>query len=327
MTTRRLLLAAAVCAWLPATYAQGCDRDGVQFQVLGSGGPELQGRRAGTSYLLWIDGAARVLIDFGSGAALRFGESGARGADLDVLLFSHLHIDHTSDFPALVKSTWFENRTRVLPIYGPGGNKHMPSTVSMVRELFDPTRGVYRYLGTLLSPIKRDGFRLEPHDVRERPPKIGLPKRDDDDVLAVFSNERVKVTAIHVTHAEIPALAWRIEAAGKSVVVSGDASGDADQLVKLARDADLLVAHNAVPESAVGVEARLHMRPSMIGEIARGAAVKQLVLSHRMLRTLGNEEETLAQIGKHYSGPTTFASDLDCFAPVQALGAAEAGGR
>jgi hypothetical protein len=37
-------------------------------------------------------------------------------------------------------------------------------------------------------------------------------------------------------------------------------------------------------------------------------------LSHRMLRTLGKEEQTLAEIKKRYAGPVTFANDLDCFA-------------
>jgi ribonuclease BN (tRNA processing enzyme) len=75
----------------------------------------------------------------------------------------------------------------------------------------------------------------------------------------------------------------------------------------------LFIAHNAVPEGATGVERRLHMPPSVIGEIADNAHVKSLVLSHRMLRTLGKEAETEAEIRKHYSGPITFANDLDCF--------------
>jgi hypothetical protein len=37
------------------------------------------------------------------------------------------------------------------------------------------------------------------------------------------------------------------------------------------------------------------------------------VLSHRMLRSLGHEEETLSIIARSYAGPVTFANDLDCF--------------
>jgi ribonuclease BN (tRNA processing enzyme) len=60
----------------------------------------------------------------------------------------------------------------------------------------------------------------------------------------------------------------------------------------------------------------LHMPPSVIGQIAQQANVKQLVLSHRLLRTLGKEAQTLSEIRKSFSGPVTFANDLDCY-PVE----------
>jgi ribonuclease BN (tRNA processing enzyme) len=86
--------------------------------------------------------------------------------------------------------------------------------------------------------------------------------------------------------------------------------------VKAWYSADLFIAHNAVPEGAVGIERRLHMPPSVIGQIAENAHVKSLVLSHRMLRTLGKENQTQSEIKKRYSGPIEFANDLDCF-PVR----------
>jgi ribonuclease BN (tRNA processing enzyme) len=55
------------------------------------------------------------------------------------------------------------------------------------------------------------------------------------------------------------------------------------------------------------------MPPSVIGQIAQEAQVKRLVLSHRMLRTLGKEEQSLSEIRKNFSGPVAFANDLDCF--------------
>jgi ribonuclease BN (tRNA processing enzyme) len=57
----------------------------------------------------------------------------------------------------------------------------------------------------------------------------------------------------------------------------------------------------------------LHMPPSAIGRIAAEEKVRQLVLSHRMNRSLGREEETLALIRKSYDGPVHFADDLQCF--------------
>jgi ribonuclease BN (tRNA processing enzyme) len=118
---------------------------------------------------------------------------------------------------------------------------------------------------------------------------------------------------VRVVHGASPALAWRVEIGGKRIVFSGDTTGEGDGLTQLARNADLFVAHNAVPEGATGVERRLHMPPSVIGTIAANAQVKQLVLSHRMLRTLGKEAETKAEIERRFSGPIAFANDLDCF--------------
>jgi ribonuclease BN (tRNA processing enzyme) len=100
------------------------------------------------------------------------------------------------------------------------------------------------------------------------------------------------------------------------IVFSGDTNGEGAGLVQLATNADLFIAHNAVPEGALGVERNLHMPPSVIGQISAEARVKHLVLSHRMLRTLGKEEQTQSEIKKRFSGPLDFANDLDCF-PVK----------
>jgi len=292
------------CHVLSSAAAQSCGSHGVAVQVLGSGGPELQDKRASSSYLVWENGQARVLIDAGGGSALRFGESGAQMSQLDVILFTHFHVDHSADFPTLVFSSWFEDRNRPLPIYGPPGNDFMPSTTEFVSDLFSD-HGVYGYLSELFVPGEKGSYKLQPHNViaGETP-------------VAVFHKGDLSASAVRVIHGGVPALAWRVEIAGKDIVFSGDTNGEGGGLVRLAMNADLFVAHNAVPEGAVGVERRLHMPPSVIGQIAGDAHVKSLVLSHRMLRTLGKEEQTQSEIRKRYSGPLAFANDLDCF-PVK----------
>src|ERR1700760_416075 len=131
-----------------SSRAQPCGGEGVAVQVLGSGGPELQDKRASSSYLVWQNGRARVLVDAGGGSALRFGESGAQMSQLDVVLFTHFHIDHSADFPTLVFSSWFEDRDRPLPVYGPPGNDFMPSATTFLSDLFSD-HGVYGYLSEL----------------------------------------------------------------------------------------------------------------------------------------------------------------------------------
>lgn len=51
-----------------AQAAQSCRSAGVWLQVLGSGGPELTDGRASSSYLVWQDGRARILVDMGPGS-------------------------------------------------------------------------------------------------------------------------------------------------------------------------------------------------------------------------------------------------------------------
>jgi len=301
-----LIIAAVLLASNPSpSTAQSCGASGIAVQVLGSGGPESQDKRASTSYLVWDNGIARVILDAGGGSALRFGESGAQMSMVDVFLFSHFHVDHSSDFPALVFSSWFEDRNRPLPVYGPSGNEYMPSTTEFVRDLFNDPHGAWRYLSDLTGPAKAGTYTLEPHNV--------APATKP---LMVFRDPHLALYAVSVVHGAFPALAWRVEIGGKRIVFSGDTDGNGEGLPELAMNADLFVAHNAVPEGATGVERRLHMPPSVIGAIAARAHVKQLVLSHRMLRTLGKEDQTQTEIRRSYSGPLAFANDLDCF-PLQ----------
>jgi phosphoribosyl 1,2-cyclic phosphodiesterase len=159
------------CAFVRAADAQTCGREGVAVQVLGSGGPELQDKRASSSYLVWQDGQARVLVDAGGGSALRFGESGAKMSQLDVILFTHFHIDHSVDFPALIFSSWFEDRNRPLPVYGSTGDSEFPSTIDFVHAFFNGRNGIYRYLSVVLVPEEKGGYELQPHNVVGNPPR------------------------------------------------------------------------------------------------------------------------------------------------------------
>jgi ribonuclease BN (tRNA processing enzyme) len=268
----------------------------VALQVLGSGGPESGDRRASSAYIIWIDGKSKIVIDFGGGAALRFEEARAKIEDIDVILLTHLHVDHTADLPALLKSSFFTRASGKLHIFGPDRNSVMPDTEDFVDRLFKNSDGAWQYLGDHLDG--RASLQLKAHS-------IGNTKN----IKTIYRSGLVRIDAVSVHHGSIPAIAYRVYVASKSVTFSGDMNGEYHTLEKLAKSADILVAHNAVPQSAKGVAANLHMRPSTIGEIASKAKVKKLILSHRMLRTLGKERQTKKQIQKHYKGTIKFAND------------------
>lgn len=287
---------------LPTSLAAAidCHEQGVWLQVLGSGGPEINDGRASSGYLVWQDGHARILVDMGSGSLSRFEQSKASINDLDVVLLSHLHADHSNDLPALIKSSFFTGRDRDLPLYGPTGNDLMPSTTSFVDKLFG-VKGAFRYLNNFLDGT--GSYRLLPFNVDVM----------SKDIVTIVDNNRYQISAIPVDHGPIPSIAWRVDINGKSLVFSGDMSNKKDVLRRLAKQVDILVAHHAIAEKANPIARNLHMPPSEIGRIAAKAAVKRLVLSHRMKRTLGKEKESLSIIGESYKGTVVFANDLQCF--------------
>jgi len=281
--------------------AVSCQSLPLGLQVLGSGGPELDDHRASSGYLVWRHGKAQVLIDLGPGSLLRYDQGGARFEDLRVILLTHLHVDHSADLPGLLKGAYFTERAGELPLFGPTGNERFPATREFVKELFGTGNSAYRYLGDTLTG--EENFHLVAHDV----------SAEGDQPATVLDDRRFRLSAVPVHHGPVPALAWRVDIAGHSVVVSGDMNGDRHTLETLAAGADLLVAHHAVPEDASGVARQLHMPPSVIGRIAATAKVKRLVLSHRMQRTLGREAESQQIIRRHYKGPVDFAEDGTCY--------------
>ena len=268
----------------------------VSLQVLGSGGPESGDKRASSAYVIWIDGKSKVLVDFGGGASLRFEEVNAQIADLDVILLTHLHVDHTADLPALLKSSFFTGASGKLHIYGPEDNDFMPSTKSFILRLFKEGKGAWQYLGDHLNGDAR--LQLKVHNVNE-----------SKKTKVIYAQNGIKISAVSVHHGIIPTLAYRVDVGKKSITFSSDMNGDYHTLETLAKHTNILVAHNAVPKDARGVSAQLHMTPNIIGQIAAKAKPKKLVLSHRMLRTLGKESQTKSEIRKYYKGSLKFAND------------------
>ena len=277
--------------WLLATTLSF--GSGVSLQVLGSGGPEIDGR-ASSSYVLWIDGKARALIDSGSGSMLGFEKSGAKLEDLEAVFISHLHIDHVVDLPSYIKAGYFSRRSQRLPIYGPTGNRSFPSMREFLQLSFGE-KGLYRYMSDVLTP-QSDSFEIVAHDLQNQNPQH-----------LKFKTFSVDWVSVH--HGIVPALAFRFVIGNKSLVISGDTSNTKGTLIGILKNTDLFVAHHAVSEHAHPFALSLHMNPSNIGQLSQKAGVKKLLLSHRMRRTIGKEKKSLKAIRTYYKGKVVFAED------------------
>lgn len=272
----------------------------IKLQILGAGGPEINDGLASSSYLVWINDKARVLVDAGGGSSLNFEKSGANFNDLQVVLLSHFHVDHSAAIPVYLMAGYFTGRDTPLPLFGPVAGDNFPSTEAFIAALIsDKQASVYPYLSDNLYQQASTDFLVLPHSVEA-----------ENKVWQKYINENISIKAIAVHHGSIPALAWRVESGQCSITFSGDMNGSSGHLPKLAKNTDILVAHNAIPQQASASEKWLHMTPQKIGEIAQQAQVKKLILSHFMLRTINRKQQSKRFIRKAYKGKIIEAKEL-----------------
>lgn len=306
---RRLLIQSSVlliglCCFSTTFAFAGCSTEdnAVFVQVLGSGGPELTDKRASSSYLIWHNGKAKLLVDVGSGSMFNFELTDAKLNDIEAVMLSHLHVDHTADIPAFIKASFFSDRNKDLLLWGPSGNQLMPATTDFIDRLF-ARKGAYPYLSSYLTG--NDTFQILANNVaiNAKQPVI------------VARTPHYTLSALPVTHGSIPALAWKVSISNKVLVFSGDTNGVENGLVPFTKDANLFIAHHAIPEGTTGVARQLHMPPSKIGQIAKAAKIKQLLLSHHMNRSLNDIKQSKNRIQEQYAGPLHFAKDLACYKP------------
>ena len=307
MRTRALTVAVlGVCAALAhpalATDAPPCGDSGVWIQILGAGGPELDDSKGAASYVVWLDDHARLLVDAGPGASLRFDQIGARFEDLDAIVLTHLYADHSADFPSFIDGSRFLQRDRPLTVLGPEGNEEFPDTKTFVERMIG-RNGAYPYLADFLSRRPSSGYRLRVWNV----PAKGRQR------WAGFGSDHLRLAAIPVHHGGVPSLAWRVEAAGKSIVFTGGFSNQKDLIASFAKDVDALVVSHAVPETARRADREWYAVPSKLGRVAARANARMMVLGHRTNPTRGRESQSLAAIETQFLGPVIFADDLECW--------------
>jgi len=276
--------------------AQSCMANPIAVQILGSGGPAINRDRASTSYLVWVGAQAKVLVDMGGGAFLRFGQAQARLSDLSLIAISHLHPDHVSDLPALL---WLSNQTRKdpLPMVGPSGNDAVPSFPTFLSRLFDQKSGAFQVLGGTMGGMG-GGVRLD----------VGVVDVTKAAPSTVLDRQGLSVTALGIPHGNIPALAYRVQAGDVSIVFSTDQTGTNPTFIEFARGANVLVMHLTI---AAGASSALHASPAVVGRVAQESGAGRLIVSHIGQFDL---DPAIAELKKFYTGPLIIGADLQCTA-------------
>jgi ribonuclease BN (tRNA processing enzyme) len=272
--------------------------------VLGSGGPAALGR-ASSSYLVLLHGVPRVIVDAGSGSFVRLGEAHVSLEQLDIVLLTHLHVDHAAELPGLVKARAVSTGQPIhFAIYGPEGRAAgagaaaFPATSRFVDLQFG-ANGAFPYLKDFSAPITFSVTDLPVGNQHAQP-------------RTLLTQSSLRISAIAGHHGDAPAIIYRLDYEGRSVVFSGDIDAQGlPALATIARGADLLVFHAVVldPPGSPSVLYSLHTPPQAIGVLAAGAQVHRLLLSHLSPAVEAHDKEVIASIRRHYRGELQFATD------------------
>jgi ribonuclease BN (tRNA processing enzyme) len=288
-----LMLADAMTAGAQASSV----KPGLEVVVLGSGGPRAFGR-AGSSYIVLIDGTPRILLDAGPGAFVRIGELNIDLQQVDIVLLTHLHIDHSGDLAAFFNARALTSDGPIkYRVFGPDAAGLFPKTSRFV-DLLVGDKGLFAYQKTF-------GAR-ETFSVRD------LATDLNTGVTKIVDENGLMVEEIATHHGDCPSVAYRITYHGTSVVFSGDMDASAiSNLVRLAKSADLLVFNCAVlePPGSPSQLYELHTPPKKIGEAARESGVGGLLLSHIAPDVEESKNDVMKSIHGSFMVPVEFATD------------------
>ncbi|MCX8116320.1 MAG: MBL fold metallo-hydrolase [Desulfobacterota bacterium] len=240
----------------------------------GTGIPSL--RRASPCLLL-LSKTLRILIDTGPGSLRRLLEVGVTYQDIDLLLYTHLHPDHTADLvPILFACKYGESpRVKDLTLFGGPGLK---TFFEKLEELYHPW----------ISP---QTYRLKIKEASSQPFSIG----------------GMKILSAPMAH--LPgSLGYRFEwDDGKALVISGD-TDYCESLIRLASKADLLVLECSFPDEK---KVNGHLTPSLAGRIARESGSRRLLLTH--LYPICDQHDILTPCRREFPGEVFLAEDLQRF--------------
>jgi ribonuclease BN (tRNA processing enzyme) len=294
--------------------------------------------RAGISSALVVDDRVFV-VDCGRGAPSGYVNAGLDFRRLEAVFITHLHADHTGDLPGMLLYPWGVRSDLGGPlppirVHGPSRPEALPAGDATFHRQTTihpqlPAPGTADLVRDVLAAF---AYHLNVMPLDATMPDAGALVRGFDIALPtgiehaprtpvlVLQDDSVRIRAVAVTHGRaVPALAYRFDTREGSVVFSGDTTVN-DDLVALARGADILVHSVADLEylerggltgAALERMAALHTDVSQVGSVAQRAGVGELILTHYLPAEPAaiSDQQWAQRASVGFSGRTTAGRD------------------
>jgi ribonuclease Z len=250
--------------------------------LLGTGTPNPKVDQWGPSIIIQI-GNKYTLFDCGRGTLLRVKQAEINPAQVSNVFLTHLHSDHVVGLPDLWLTGWELGRDEPLRLWGPKG---IVSMSFHLKEAFS---------------ADISGRQAPPERLYVRGAKIEATEIENGETIV---NNGLKVTAFQVDHGSFkPAIGYRVDYDGYSVVLSGD-TRYSENLVKHSRDADILI-HDAWVAPSGSVALQLVASPEEAARAFTETRPRLSVISHYNT-DVGLEERIRAV----YNGDFIIGKDL-----------------
>jgi len=272
------------------------------------------------------------LIDCGRGSPSAFVNAGLDFTRLTAIFLTHLHADHCGDLPGMILYPWGVRGGRNGPldpvqVIGPSRPEALPAGDPQFRRISiihpdRPAPGTADLVDCILAGYAYH-LNVMPLDARMPDPAAlvrGNDVRIGTEPVDVWSDDAVRVSAVRVTHGHAePALAYRFDTADGSLVFSGDTTVN-DDLIALARGADILVhqvadldylRRSGVGEADLAHLAGLHTDVTEVGGVAERAGAGELILTHYLPADPAamSAAEWSRRAGQGFRGRTTAGYD------------------
>lgn len=206
--------------------------DGKALRVIlaGTSSPLPDPRRA-KSCAVVIAGERAYVVDAGPGSWKTLALMGFPGERIAAVFVTHFHSDHIGDLGEFRLQTWMSGRKHPLAVYGGPGVDAVIAGFNQAYALDDSYRAALH--GPEVAPI-------EAAPLIAKPFKFGMTDaRDEAEVILDYNG--LKVTTFDVNHAPVkPAVGYRFDYKGRSVVISGD-TAKWNNVVAQSKGADVLI--------------------------------------------------------------------------------------